>query len=372
MKKRLQTTILLIPTLLILMVGCANVGVASSWPGMTQSDDIAFVSYNRRVFAVDSRNGSEIWRFPAEEDNRYQYFAAPTIEEDLMVVGSYGERLVSVDVHNGQQKWTFDGAQDRYIGSALIKDGKIYAPNTDGFLYALNREGNLLWKFSSSGPNWTSPITDGEFIFMASMDHFLYAFQTDYPSGQLVQDKNGQLSLVSEPLWKVDLGAAVVAEPVLADGLIIVGTIDGNLHAVNIAEQEITWTFNGGEAAASIWGAPVVTKEAIFYGDEKGNLYAVSRDDGTALWPSPYSAGSSLIGGGVETENGILFISEEGKIFTINVDKVPRPVTSLGVLMYATPLYIDGCVIIAPATKEALLQAYDLEGKEIWKFIPSE
>jgi outer membrane protein assembly factor BamB len=372
MKIKLRTISFIAPLLAVILVGCANAGVASSWPGLTLSNGTAFVSYNTQIFAIDTRNGGEVWRFPQEADNRHQYYAAPAFGENLLVAGSYGEYLVALDVETGQQKWSFDGARDRYIGPALVTDGTVYAPNTDGHLYVLDSEGSLLWKFKTNGPNWTRPVTDGETVYLASMDHFLYALSPDYQASQLTQDKDGQLILVSEPLWKVDLGTAIVADPVIKNGLIFVGTIDGSLHAVSMEERKITWTFRGSDEAASIWGAPVITEAAVFFGDEGGNLYAVSPQDGSAIWPSPYAAGASLVAGGVETENGVLFTTDDGRIFTINTDKEPRPVASLDTAVYATPLYFDGRVVTAPAVKEALLQAFDLTGKEVWKFIPSK
>ena len=215
------------------------------------------------------------------------------------------------------------------------------------------------------------PVTDGNLILMTSMDHYLYAFQPTYLAAQLSADQEGNPTLLDEPLWKIDLNAAVVAQPVIVDGVVYVGTIDGKLYAVSIADRDVPWVFTAGDDAPSIWGAAVVTSDAIYFGDEKGNLYALSPQDGSALWPSPYTAGASLIAGGVETDEGILYITSEGRIFTIDLDKEPKPVANLEMVMYATPLYRDGRVVLAPASRDELFKAIDLGGKEIWKFIPS-
>ncbi len=372
MNKNIKKITLFTTALIILLAGCTNAGVASSWPGLALSNDTGYFSYGTQIFAIDTKNGSEIWRFPLEPDNRHQYYAAVATQGDLLVAGSYSDRLAAVDINSGLFKWAFDGAVDKYIGSALISDEVIFAPNSDGFLYALDLDGNLLWKFKADGPNWTAPVTDGDLVFMASMDHFLYTFRVENPEVQLGLDKTGDAILLPEPFWKIDLNAAVVAKPVIADGMIYVGTIDGTLYAISVAGRNVAWSITGGEDAGSIWGSPVITSEAIYFGDEKGNLYAVSPDDGSALWSTPYSAGASLIAGGVETEEGILYITDEGRIFTINLEKEPKPVTNLEMVMYATPLYINGRVVIAPASKDELFKALDLNGKEIWKFIPSK
>ena len=35
--------------------------------------------------------------------------------------------------------------------------------------------GKLLWRYDTGDAIWAEPVTDGESIYVASMDHFLYA-----------------------------------------------------------------------------------------------------------------------------------------------------------------------------------------------------
>ena len=71
-------------------------------------------------------------------------------------------------------------------------------------------------------------------LYLASMDHYLYALDLNYDTSSLEVDEAGSRTLVAEPLWSLDLGAAVAANPVLVDGVIYAGTIDGTLYAVDL------------------------------------------------------------------------------------------------------------------------------------------
>jgi outer membrane protein assembly factor BamB len=356
-----------------LVSGCSGAaGAASSWPGVTADGETGFFAYGSQVFAINTKNGSLQWQYPAEADTKVQFYASPAVTEDTVYAGTYANTLVAINRANGVEKWVFKGANDRYIGAPLAVNGNVYAPNSDKFLYALNSNGDLLWKFETAGPIWTQPLSDGTNIYLTSMDHFVYGLNMDYPANELVLDKNGSRTQVSSPLWKTDLGTAVVADPILSDGSIYVATIDGHLHSVDAASGRLNWTFTNGEGYRAVWGSLVVTDEAVFFGDEDGNIFAVSPENGQPIWAGPYSAGASVTAGGVLTEKGPLFINEEGRVFVIGIEQDPQPVVSLNTAIFASPVAADGRVLVAPATREKLFIAIDLNGNEIWSFIPSK
>ena len=140
--KRLKITsvMLLVVFLTVFLSGCTSVGTASSWPGSSADEGTAFFSYNEQVYAIDGKNGSLIWRFPEEIDTKTQFYAPPALGKELVTVGSYSNSLTALDRKNGVMRWQFDGADDRYIGSQLITDEYVYAPNTDKYLYALDKK----------------------------------------------------------------------------------------------------------------------------------------------------------------------------------------------------------------------------------------
>lgn len=363
---------------LILLVGLASTGctssasAASSWPGYSVSDGAGYFSYSTQVYALDLKNGSLIWNYPQEGSSGRQFYAAPAVSDDLVIVGDYDNGLVALDKQNGSEKWQFSSAEDRYIGSALVLNGYVYAPNSDHYLYALDENSDLMWQFKAEGPNWTQPLADDENLYMVSMDHTLYAFDFEYASGDLETSESGSRTLVAEPLWSLDVGAAVVADPVLVDGVMYIGTIDGTLHAVDVAAQEILWSYDAEGEMASIWGSPVVLSDTVFVGDQEGNVYAVSTADGSAFWPSPYTAGDSIVSGGVALEESVVYATKEGKVFSINLEKEPRTLAVFESELYSS-LEIDGeKIIIAPAAKEGLFQAVDANGVEIWNYIPAD
>ena len=373
-RRKLLSLVVLIIVLGVMATGCtsSSASSASSWPGLTIADGEGFFAYAAQVYALDTKNGDLLWAYPQETSSSRQFYAAPAIGTDLVVVGDYANALAAIDRQNGKEKWQFTGAEDRYIASALVTDETVYAPNTDHNLYVLDKDGNLKWRFQADGPNWTKPLAGSDYLYMVSMDHYLYALNFDYDSTALETDGQGQRVLVTEPAWSLELSAAVVADPVIADGILYAGTVDGNLYAIDLADQDVLWSFNSDGGMGAIWGSPIVTAGTIYVGDQLGNIYAIDAASGTAVWPAPFAAGTSVVSGGVALEDHVVYATSDGKILTINADKEPKTLVTLESTLYAS-LGLDGeSIIVAPASKTGIFTAIDSNGNEIWNYLPAD
>jgi outer membrane protein assembly factor BamB len=371
-----KTFRLIVLTLLaaVLISGCtgSSAASASSWPGMALDNGQGFLAYGTQVYALDLKNGSLLWRYPEEGSAKIQFYAAPEVDENYVIAGDYTNTLYGLERQSGFEKWQFTEAEDRYIASPLLYNGTVYAPNTDNSLYALDENGKLQWRFKTSGPNWSKPVTDENYLYLASMDHFLYAIDLSYSPADLSADENGNKTLVSAPVWSLDLETAVVSDPVLEDGTLYVGTVNGVLYAVDLESHSVKWKFTIEDEVSSIWGTPVLTSDAVFFGDESGNLYAVDKQNGSALWPAPFDAGSSLISSGIAVDNKAIFASSEGKIFSIDSAKEPKTLTVLDTVLYSPLGYADEKILTIPASSEALVEALTIDGNEVWTYLPTK
>ena len=372
MKLKILTILLILSSILLLITGCTSAGAATSWPGYTINGETGFLSSGSQTYAVDMKNGSLLWKYPANIDRGRLFYAAPTVLDGLVVVGDYNGLLIALNETNGTIKWEFNGTSDRYIGSALISDGMTYAPNSDYYLYALDSEGNLLWKFKADGPNWTVPLADEDSIYLASMDHHFYAFPKNVSANNIVNAKDGSKTLLENPKWSIDLGMAITADPTLVDGKVYVVTIEGNLFAIDLSSEKILWNFNDNGKLGAVWGTPIVTENAVFIADMNGNIYAVDPANGSALWPSPFSVGGKVIGSGSAFNEGVVFATDEGKIFSINSNKEPKTITNYEFSIISDVRVGGEAIVFAPGSEDSLLTAIDHNGFEVWSFLPSK
>jgi outer membrane protein assembly factor BamB len=180
-----------------------------------------------------------------------------------------GLSTVDTSANPGQLKWVYDMVDQHGTspiclnGSPAIgADGTIYS-GCDQFLYAVNADGTLKWKFvlgdliQSSSPAIGSDGT----IYIGSRDDNLYAL-TD--NGTNAAQK-----------WAFATGGGVFSSPAISDdGTIYVGSADDNLYAIN-ADGTQKWKFATGDMIE--FSSPAIGSDGTIYvGSFDNNLYAVT------------------------------------------------------------------------------------------------
>ena len=83
------------------------------------------------------------------------------------------------------------------------------------------------------------------------------------------------------PRWRVLLGGSIFAPAAFRDGVAYVGTTDGVMYAVNVADGSKIWTFSAGRP---IFGEALATDDAIFFISDNGWLYRLDRATGKEIW----------------------------------------------------------------------------------------
>lgn len=94
------------------------------------------------------------------------------------------------------------------------------------------------------------------------------------------------------PLWEVDVGGPVSATPVIAGGVVYIGSYDGSLDAINLRSGAIQWTYETGTAVEEpnlkiplgITGSAAVADGVVYLGDASAKVHAIDQQSGTALW----------------------------------------------------------------------------------------
>jgi outer membrane protein assembly factor BamB len=80
-------------------------------------------------------------------------------------------------------------------------------------------------------------------------------------------------------LWTTPL-AGFPGEPLLADGVIYVGDVQGTLYAIKLTDGSILWKYTNRQ---QIYEAPAKRGEMIYFTSRKG-LTALAREDGRVVW----------------------------------------------------------------------------------------
>ena len=231
-------------------------------------------------------------------------WAAPVfLNEDTVALGTQTGHIIIGDITTGVEQGRCITGEGRngvraVYGTPVINDGSIYAGGFDGVLYAV------------------TPAT-------------------------LLPDSEA----VCSPYFQAD--SAIVGGPVITpEGTILFGTEGGTLYALDISNGRALWTF---EAEDGIWGTPVLGDGLVYIGDLNGVLHAVrlggaSGAAGVEAWR--HEAGAAI--GSVTLEDGVLYVgSFDRNLYALNASNgapVWQAPFTADNWFWAAPMILDGRV----------------------------
>ncbi len=359
MKVKHIILILMAVLLSVLLSGFSGAAMRSnSWAGLTADESTAYLANGSFVYAVNLGNGSEAWRYPAEDaDSKLAFFAAPALTTDgQLIIGSAGSNhsLISLDPKNGSENWRFSSAEDRWIASPLVTEDAIYAPNADGTLYVLSLDGSLLWTMSIGGTLWGQPVSDGDLVYLTSLDHHLYA----------IDPQNHDA-----PVWDVALKGAIPGAATLGpDGILYLGSFGAELEAVNSSTRKIVWnTVTDGW----IWDAPALDGETLYFGDLNRYFYSIDARDGSLNW-DPIQPDGPIVGSPLVMPEAIAIATESGSVYAIDRDGRIVWKQTIGGKLYGNPVLAGDLILVSPMEAGFVLAALDTDGKQVWTFTPAK
>ncbi|GAB4468992.1 MAG: hypothetical protein Kow00124_03810 [Anaerolineae bacterium] len=289
--------------LMVLMTGCGGSAAAAltgaSWPGITVYDGLIYMAAGPQVFALEpgERGTVTVWSFPEEASRTSLIFAAPAVDESLVVVASYDGKVYALDPNTGAARWSVESTSNRFIGSAALSADRVYIAGTNGTLYALDRDtGSEDWRFTAERDFWSTPLIVEDRLYITSLDRHLYAL--DLATGDL--------------LWKFPEdgveedgppAAAMLGTPTLLGETLYFSSFNNRLYALDIATQEVKWTYT---AANWMWNSPAYDEKSglLIGGDLDGHVFALDPETGEEVWT--FDANGPVVG-------SPLFVDRDGQ-----------------------------------------------------------
>jgi outer membrane protein assembly factor BamB len=137
--------------------------------------------------------------------------------------------------------------------------------------------------------------------------------------------------------WKFKAKDAIEGSAAIVNGTVYVGSMDGNLYALDLSRGKTKWTYKAGP----IKGGPSVHGDNAYVGDVDGIFHCVDAATGKKRWT--FDAGAEVTSGGNFSEDTVIFgsydenlhcLSKEGKeLWKVNVPGGPvlaSPVVAAG------------------------------------------
>jgi PQQ-like domain len=141
------------------------------------------------------------------------------------------------------------------------------------------------------------PIVYRGFVFVASQEGKAYGIREDDGS----------------TAWEAELPAGVLATGAAAGGVVVFGTVQGEVCALNITNGAPAWTVATGR---TITGAPCIVEDRVYAANHGGTVYALDLSTGRTLWRSK-ALGAAVQGALAASSNAVYACAENLKVYRL-------------------------------------------------------
>lgn len=316
---------------------------------MAVADGRIHASDGPTLFALDAREGADLWRLSTDA-----WVYSLKADRGTVVTGTRGGGVQAWEASNGQKLWELTGAQTDFESpeaGPAVHDGTVYVWK-DARLRALEaRTGDERWSYpigdaASCGgvPVRISSASDGYVYISAgtrvlavdvASGHVRWHFEapavflcppTFVPGpavtggGIYLADYLGTVYALDaadgRDRWRIATEARSSIEPVLAAaGHVHVGSGKG-LYTLDAVTGTPKWRF---QAGGDIVGAPAVADGRIHFGSTDRLLYTLKADDGRLRWK--LATGGEITGAPVVKDGVVYACSKDRCVYALDAEK---------------------------------------------------
>ncbi|MQY37987.1 Serine/threonine-protein kinase AfsK [Streptomyces sp. RB17] len=316
---------------------------------MAVADGRIHASDGPTLFALDAREGTDLWRLSTDA-----WVYSLNADHGTVVTGTRGGGVQAWEASSGQKLWETAGCQTDFESpeaGPLVHDGTVYVWQ-DARLRALDaRTGEERWSYpvgdaASCGgvPVRLTPAPDG-YVYVSAGTRVLAVeaasgmvrWHFEAPAvflcppafapgpavtggGIYLADYLGTVYALDatdgRDRWRIATEARSSIEPVLvAAGHVHVGSGKG-LYTLDAVTGTPKWRF---QAGGDVVGAPAVAEGRIHFGSTDHLLYTLKSDDGRLRWK--LATGGEITGSPVVKDGVVYACSKDRCVYALDAEK---------------------------------------------------
>jgi outer membrane protein assembly factor BamB len=311
--------------------------------------------------------------------------STPAVVGDAIYVGSSDGSLYAVSRADGTQRWKFD-TRGPIASSPAVVNGLVIISSTDGGVYAVDAAtGTQRWRFATKGERrFTAPGIHGAIPRTERMpDPFDVFLSSPVVAGGVVYIGSGDQNVYALDAatgavkWTFATGDVVHASPAIADGVVYIGSWDRNLYAIDAVSGRERWKYTTGNDTTiynqvGIASSAAVANGMVFVGGRDGHFHAVDARTGALRWKINNNGGWTIASPAVRdgvvyfpTSDGRRFKAVDAATGTVRVDlqnkaiSFSSPALAGDVAFYGTS---DGYLNAVATTDGKLLARFQTDG----------
>ncbi|MYU20400.1 serine/threonine-protein kinase [Streptomyces sp. SID8352] len=283
-----------------------------AWVYSLQADRGTVVTATRGggVQAWEASNGQKLWEVTGAQTDFETPEAGAAVHDGTVYLWQ-DARLRALDARTGEERWTYPIGDAASCGGVPVRvtrapDGYVYVAAGTRALALDVATGHVRWHFEApavflSPPAFVpGPAVTGGGVYLADYLGTVYAL--DATDGR---DR-----------WRIATEARSGTDPVLvAGGHVHVGSGKG-LYTLDAVTGTPKWRF---QAGGDIVGAPAVAAGRIHFGSTDHLLYTLKADDGRLRWK--LATGGEITGSPVVRDGIVYACSKDRCVYALDAEK---------------------------------------------------
>lgn len=303
----------------------------------------------------DITNSGKRWHFGGEAFGRT--IASVVVAAGLVYAVDLNGYLSCLDAKSGKRLWQQDMEAAVWASPAVLGD-RVYLGNADGDLFVLahGRENKLLAQHNMRYPIYT-PVVGVDGVLYVMTQRTLHALHDPGRAGRTPDDAwpvfrgnrlqtgvaGSELAGRLKQVWQHDAQEPIVSTPAIVDREVYVGTDDGTLLSLSLADGAERWKH---AVDAPIESSPSVAGALVVFGDDAGVMHALAREDGKPRWS--FATEGRIVSSLMVYDGLGVFGSYDGGLYALDVGTgKQRWKYTIEERIHATPAIADDKVLIA-------------------------
>ncbi|MGW4602257.1 outer membrane protein assembly factor BamB family protein [Streptomyces sp. NPDC004532] len=262
------------------------------------------------VQAWEASSGQKLWEITGAQTDFESPEAGPVVHDGTVYVWK-DARLRALEARTGEERWSYPIGDAASCGGVPVRltqaaDGYVYVSAGTRVLAVEVSSGMVRWHFEAPAvflcpPTFVpGPAVTGGGIYLADYLGTVYAL--DAADGR---DR-----------WRIATESRAAIEPVLvAAGHVHVGSGKG-LYTLDAVTGTPKWRF---QAGGDIVGSPAVAEGRIHFGSTDHLLYTLKADDGRLRWK--LATGGEITGAPVVKDGVVYACSKDRCVYALDAEK---------------------------------------------------
>ncbi len=249
------------------------------FPPVIYGDHIFQLADDAVLNAINLKTGHTFWTQPIGRlSASTPAVSASTVYATVLSSGNSASpgRVVALNSKTGAIRWSRNLSSPSE-SSPMLDGNRLYLGSQSGIVYALDtRNGNVLWTYHAGGSVKASPTLAGGILYFGDYSGHVQAISAQTGRRIWISSSEGTL-LGSGTFYST---AAVIY------GRVFLGNTDGRVYAYDASTGKLDWAVQTG---AYVYASPAVTNApglgpTIYLGSYDGTFYAINARSGHVSW----------------------------------------------------------------------------------------